>query len=818
MGGLLYVLWHWLATPVMSKLDIGDVAGRLEHTFPQFDDRLRSTVNFSRGEIPGSRVMQDRVVSEAHSLAQQLNLHRVILRRPVYYSVLASLGSVALLALLVSWGGHNGWLKIAANRLLLGNDQWPKSVEIAVDGQIPQRVAVGQRIPVKIHLARGDKDSRKAIIYYRYDEGAWQEEIMTRKDGSYAAMIDARLEEGHKNARLDVRVKAGDDDQLLRQIAVVPRLQIQRVDAQLTPPPYVQPTITSSVSLTERPAVTAYGSTVAIQFHFNKPLQEGTPVELRPIKDGQKLPVFAWNRATPGLAVATFQADGSFRFSVKAIDSDGFQNPGGCEEYELMVKEDQPPTVQIEEPKRSEERTPNAGFDVKAVAEDDYGIVGAQLVVDRVSGGEKSADAARAANPAGQNHWMVELVKDSIVAPENTSWEPADSSPERKRYRLGYHWELASLKDANLKPGDVLEFYIQVKDNFRLNGKEHDWVPSGKLRITIVSLDQFLANKQAEAEMIQGQIKAEQLGQLRSEGVETDNLKQGLDRNKKFDEADKTQTNRLANDQASTQSQTMQLADRLQQMGREMTENKAPEAGLKQTAAEVEKELRNAADAPMRDAKKNLDAAKDAPPDPKAKPDQQARDAAERSVAMSKASESQQAAADELKKAMDKLGEMDGLAGAIEAMQKALDDQKALEKKFQEENKNNIGKNPDELSKEDKEKAQKAADEQAAQAKQLEQNLDKMAQKADKMSKADPSAAEAMKQAAQMGKSQGLPSKQQQAAQDMQQNQQAQAQQNQRQVELGIDQILNTLKEAERKRLEELARQLQQMQQLIAGS
>ncbi|HET6250248.1 MAG TPA: DUF4175 family protein, partial [Tepidisphaeraceae bacterium] len=815
VGSLLYVLWHWLATPMMSKLDIGDVAGHLEHTFPQFDDRLRSTVDFSRSEIPGSQVMQQRVVSEANSLAQQVNLHRVIRRRPVYFSALGALASVAVLAALVSWGNHSGWLKIAADRLLLRNDQWPKRVEISIDSQLPARVAVGQRIPVKIHLTKGDKESRKAVIYYRYDEGPWQQEIMTRKDGSYTALLDARLEQGRKNARLQVRVESGDDSQPLRDIAVVPRLQIQRVEAQLTPPPYVQPRITSTVSLTERPAITAFGSTVAIQFHFNKTLKDGAPVELHSIKEGQKLPAFKWTHSSPEVAVATFDADASFRFSVKATDSDGFQNPGG-EEFEVLVKEDQPPTVQIEEPRRSEERTPNAGFDVKAVAEDDYGIVGAQLVVDRVSGGEKSADPAHPANAAGQNHWMVNLVKDSIVAPTDTIWEPADSSPDHKRYHLGYHWELASLKDANLKPGDVLEFYVQVKDNFSLNGKEHAWVPSGKLRITIVSLEKFMGDKSAEAELIHEQIKAQELSQLRQK-AETDNLKQGLDRSKKFDAPDKTQTSRLANDQASTQSQTMQLADRLQQMTKEMTENKAPEQGLKQTAKEVEQQLRKAADEPMRDSKKNLDEAKDAPPqDPKANAAQQARDAAQRSVAMSKASQSQQQAADQLKKAMDKLGEMDGLAGAIERMKEALKNQKELEEKFQDANKKNIGKNADDLSKEDKEQNKKLAEAQADQAKQLEKNLDKMAEKAEKMSKADPSASEAMKQAAQMGKSQGLSSKQQQASQDMQQNQQAQAQQNQRQVELGIDQIINKLKEAERKRLEELARQLTQLQQLIA--
>src|SRR5665213_3116222 len=107
--GLLYVLWHWLAVPMMAKLNIGDVAGRLEHTFPQFDDRLRSTVNFVQGEIPGSRSMQERVASETDALAQTLNLHRVIVRGPVYLAMSGAFVSLLVLAGLLAWGGHNGW-------------------------------------------------------------------------------------------------------------------------------------------------------------------------------------------------------------------------------------------------------------------------------------------------------------------------------------------------------------------------------------------------------------------------------------------------------------------------------------------------------------------------------------------------------------------------------------------------------------------------------------------------------------------------------------------------------------------------------------
>ncbi|HWE93478.1 MAG TPA: DUF4175 family protein [Tepidisphaeraceae bacterium] len=805
LGTLGYVLWHWLLVPALTKLKLGDVAGRMERTFPEFDDRLRSTVDFMQSKVPGSETMQQKVASEAAELAKKINLDHVIVRGPVYASVAGAVFAAAILAGALTLGGRNGLLGIAADRLMLGDRQWPKSVEIALDGKLPSRVPVGQRIPVKIKLAKGDRESRTATIFYRYDNGPWQREIMTRKDGEYTALLDARLEQGHKDASLQVKLEAGDDAVALNPIAVVPRLEVARVDADVTPPPYVQPAVASSVNLAERPAIMAYGSQVGVRINFNKPLKPDAPIEIRPVKEGQKLPAMTWDRSVAGTAVAHFQAEQSFRFSVKATDTDGFHNAGG-EEYELLVREDSPPSVTIEEPKRSEDRTPNAAFDIKAMAEDDYGILGAQLVVNRTADNK---------NPSVKNNWVIDLVKDGNVAAQDTSWVPGDSNPERKRYHLTYNWQLATLEGANLKPGDILEFYVQVKDNFRLNGKEHDWVPSSKLRVTIVSLEQFMQQMQANVEQVQGQIKAEHLAELRQK-AETQTLKEGLDRTKKFDEADKSQANRLATDQSTTQSHTMQLSDRLEQLVQKMAENKAPEGGLKDAAQAVAKQLQNAADGAMREAKQNLDAAKDAPQDPKADPKQQATDAKQRQQAMDKASDKQQQAADQLQQAMDKLGQMGGLSEAIAKMEQMAKDQKKVEDDFNKANKDNIGKKPDELSKDAQDQNKKLSDKQNDLAKQMDQALANMDKKSDQMQKSDPSASQAMKQAAQMGQQQGLPSKQQSAAQSMQQNQQAQAQQSQKQVELGIDQILNKLREAERKRLEELAKQLAQMQQLMA--
>src|SRR3954447_5590173 len=74
VAALAYVLWRWVLSPLMTRLSVRDVAGHIEQRFPQFDDRLRSTVDFLRGEVPGSDMMKQRVISEAGELASTLDL------------------------------------------------------------------------------------------------------------------------------------------------------------------------------------------------------------------------------------------------------------------------------------------------------------------------------------------------------------------------------------------------------------------------------------------------------------------------------------------------------------------------------------------------------------------------------------------------------------------------------------------------------------------------------------------------------------------------------------------------------------------------
>jgi hypothetical protein len=803
LGGLGYVLYQWMIRPALAKLSIGDIAGAVEQTFPQFDDRLRSTVDFVRSDQPGSDMMKQRVVGEAATLAQSVDLNKVIVTRPVWYSAgvgAAAVGLLVLLALVVS----PQYSKIAMSRLFnpFSNQAWPKRVHIDLLSETPQRIPVGQRIDVKMKLSKGDKASMKPIVFYSYDNGPAQKEYMNRnEDGTFSASLDAKADASHPTGKLKVWMEAGDDREDLKEITIVPRLVISRVEAIVKPPAYANMS-ESTVNLSEGPAVMTIGADVALKIYFNKDLAGGSAIELLPVTAETKLPTIQWKNASPSTAVGQFNARESLRFKVRATDSDNFQN-AALEEFELVVRPDQTPTVQIESPRRNEECTPDAYVPLQAVAEDDYGIKTATLLVERL--GDKK-------------HWEIPLVQESAAA-DQVTWAKVEGSADRQRYRANYQWELArDLKEANLKPGDMLEYCVQVQDNFELDGKYHEPVSSGKLRVTIISQEALIEQIMQDAQNAAAQVTQVKNTQDTTKSA-TDDLKKDTGKKPEFSKDDKKVAETLANQQATAASTAKQIASKLDAVQDRMDQNRSKEDGLKKTLGEVSDKLNETAENPMKDAANKINEAKDAKNDSKASPEQQKKNTDDRNEAMKNASENQQKASDELGKLGEKMNQFGGLSPMIKRIEKMKEDQQKISEETKKLGKDHIGEKPEDIAKnkpQDAKDMQKNADAQQKLSEQIAKATDDMQKASENTKKSDPSASEAMSKAAKTSKSQQVASNAASAAKSASENKQASAQQSQSQVELGLEKMLSELREAERRKLEELQKQLAEMQEQIA--
>ncbi|HEY0008657.1 MAG TPA: hypothetical protein VGB55_08030, partial [Tepidisphaeraceae bacterium] len=426
LGTVGYLIYRYVTTPALSVLSRSDIAGRLERTFPQFEDRLRSTVNFADSPNPGSTVLQQRVIEQASGIAQGVNFADAVVAKPAIVSIAAAAAAIGLVTSILFGVLSDNVRSIIAARLFtpFSAPAWPKRVQIDMMSSVPDRVPVGQKIDLKMKLGRGDSASLRPILYYQLDGGPVQQAFMTRgPDGQYSGALDARLDADSTSGRITGYIEAGDDRYDLSAITVVPRLSIRSISASITPPKYVPRRAAAVHNLANAPAVAAEGSDVAMSIGFNKDLAVADPV-IEVIGDAE-LPPITWERPDRRTAAASFNVTKPLRFRVRGVDVDGFNNTA-LEEYELIVRPDANLSIQLETPRRSEERTAQAFVPMQAVVEDDGGVEWVTLNVERLS-----------PNP---QKWELPLIK-SAAAEKDVTWQPLDASPDRVRHRLNYQLE-----------------------------------------------------------------------------------------------------------------------------------------------------------------------------------------------------------------------------------------------------------------------------------------------------------------------------------------------------------------------------------------
>lgn len=892
---------RWVARPLTAKLRLTDVAGKIEQTFPLFDDRLRSAINFSRHPSPESEVMKQRVMAQATTLAGQVDLRGVVRPEPAIGAVAAGAGA-ALLCALLAWMVGTDYLSTAMSRLIspFADRAWPKWTQISLVGQVPARVAAGTPVDVKMKLTKGDRLSAKAIVYYQYEVGGpVQQELMTRNaDGSYTASLDTRLEQGKSAGMMNMWMTSGDDRKDLPAVKVLPPLTIHEVEAVVTPPKYAQmPPVT--MDLAAAPATVTVGSTVELRVNFSKPLAIGKPVHLEAASSDTPLPAVQWdaNAGDAYTAVGSFAARQTAHFRIIATDQDGFSN-NGIEEYQILVRPDQLPSVQFEKPVRNEETTADASISIQGVAQDDFGIKTMQLMVHRL----------------GDNkNWTLDLIQAAKPASDDVQWRKLDGSGDLLRFRMNWDWDLSKLADAKLKAGDQLEFYLRVQDNYEDDqGRPHDppYSESGRLRVTIISAESLTEQLTDQLSQLRAQVE-ETRRQNEAVRSGTKGLQQDTANKANLDRADRAMANQLANDQSGVASQTKQIADRLGEMQNRMAQNRLQNPEMQGNIAEAQRLLNDAAENPMQSAASRLSAVANQKGDQQQPDDQsgqqgeqpnnqsndqqqtdqqqgdqqsgqqsgqrngqqnnqrsgqrgnpqsgqrgnqqqgnqqqgnqqsgqqqsgqqqsgqqqsgqqgnqqqqqiqQPRTAQERDQTLSQTQQQQADATQQLQRAMDKMGQDAGLSQYLKQVSQLLDQQRDLSRKTSQAGRNTLGKDPSQLTDQEKKEQQDLSNQQQDLARQADQAMNNMNKAADQQQRTDQPTAQALRQAAQTGQQQNVSGQMNQAAQAEQQNQQANAQQDQRQAEIGLMMMLNQLKDAENRRLMELMKQLETAQELV---
>jgi DNA repair exonuclease SbcCD ATPase subunit len=806
LTALCLLAWKYLFRPLSRPLSHSDLAGRVEQTFPQFDDRLRSAISFAHAYHSGENSIESEKLrratrEQASQLAGDLDLRRAVSSAPARQAAVG--GFVALLLLAgVTAITPPEYRAVALSRLLnpFTAPDWPRHTQIQMLSALPNRVAAGQRLDLSFRLSRGDHASARATLHTQYGDGPVRTELLARnRDGTFAASLDPRAD-GNDPASLRLWLSSGDDQTNPTVLTVIPRLALRSVLAVITPPSYAN-LPAAEHDLTQSPAQIVEGATVRLVLTFNRDLS--TPPTLSiPSADARQpstdIPTTDPTHSGPKASL-TLRPAASLRFAVTATDTEGLTAPS-LTEYEINVRPDQLPSIQIETPRRNEERTAAAIVPLAALAEDDFAIAEVKLLVRRLG------DDAR---------WTLPLVLDSAAQP-GVDFAPATGTPQRARFRLGFDWPLSSVSP--LRPGDVLEYNLTARDNFRITTETgtppgtppgsppvtlvHDPVSSSRLRITIISPEELSARATEELRRAAEQIERLRQAQKRT-AAETTQLAEESRDQPKLDEARQTQARRLNEQQSALAAQTRQIQSRLADLLQRLAENKVESKQLTETATDVQGLLQRAAEGPMTDAATELARSRSA-------------DKPERNQSLGKSTEAQARADRLLAQAAERLASLGSLRQTLENLSRLLDEQRGLGKESRDLARDNVGKTPEQMSPEDRAKLAELSAKQAELAQRSDKLLQEMDRQSQEMGKSDPQSAEAMKQAAQTGRQQQVSPSQSKAAQQMSQNQQSRAQQEQKRAEIGLEMMLSKLRDAERRKLETLTRKLAELTEQVA--
>ncbi len=782
-----WVFWQFVWRPARSRLSLHDVAGRVEETFPEFNDRLRSSVQFlNEREAMAADPLRRRTVEQAGDIARGVTFEDVLITRPTYLAVGAAMASVLALAALALLLGP--LTQTIVGRLFDPLDpthQWPKRfliAPLALDDSVP----AGRQVALSVRLARGSPEKVEPVVYYQLDDGPVRKLLMTRQtDGTFSAGVDTRLAADQAQGALKLWVEAGDDVTPQQTVRVVPRLVLNAAEATIVPPPYVAEERVIQADLAERAAVVGVGSEVTLRLSFNKPLADGGSIELEAV-GGSPAPELDWRRESPGTVVASFTAQQTLRFNVVARDRDGFTGDIP-QTFEVVVRPDQTPSVQIETPRRNETRTAVAVVPLAAVADDDYGFREIALVVRKL--GEQGFERA------------IPLYGEGAI--EGVRIEPVGDSPERVRLRLSHDWDLSQLSETPLQSGDVLEYFVRAQDNYELDGEYHEPVDSAKLRITIISQQELNQRVVADLRNVKDQIAAAKAAQDRNKR-ETAELAEQTREKDELDAADRSAASRLSRQQSGVAANTRRLSDRVSEIEQMLEENRSTAADLRELAEDVAESLESTAEGPMKEAASELEQSANE------------RAEAERAkAAMAGSQANQEEASERLREMIDQMEQIGSLRSAIDEVSGLLQAQKELGERAAALARQNVGRTPEQMTPEDRAENQRLADEQAELSQRTQEALENMQELAEEMRETDPASSESLEQAARTGQQQQVPQQQQQASEAQRQNQQSQAQQSRQQAEIGLEMVLSELKEAERRKLQELQRKLAEMQEQI---
>jgi hypothetical protein len=421
LGAAVWFAREYLYRPLKTVRNAETVALQIESRFPELRDRLISVVQLtaipaSGKEAPVSPRLIEQLEMDTAKMTSSMDFSRVINRQFVVRLMLVSGAFFALAAAgAIAFPGH---ASATLKRMVFSDAEYPTRTTLKLLSP-PQRVVAGEDCTLQAEV--GGRIPREVIARVLPGGGTWTKRRMTPELGYRYALTVEKAQES-----FSFQVLAGDARSRVVNVQVIPPVSVLDPTLDVTPPPYVGGAPRQGIDV--QGARVLEGSKVEIIVPCTKPVrtarlvsQEGVPIELRPMTDGNGArgtfvltaggPSGRQTSDVPVVAVPS----GLLGFRFEIVDKDGLMNPEPRALYAIKVVEDGRPTAVIVSPRGQQSSLALAEWQINYRISDDYGLDRAWLCwrvsktepeetgkeVEEKVGSGKSADAAAAAAMTG---------------------------------------------------------------------------------------------------------------------------------------------------------------------------------------------------------------------------------------------------------------------------------------------------------------------------------------------------------------------------------------------------------------------------------
>ncbi|MBX3394534.1 MAG: hypothetical protein KF841_04115 [Phycisphaerae bacterium] len=477
-GGILWMalaVWRRVLRPLVAPIPLDQIALRWSAITDVERDEIAGAVEFMDGRGSGSAELWEQLISEASSHGPWQTRRRGLNANRATWSVgsalllmIATISVSILLPELADVGRSRVFTPWLAT-------EWPRRVRIApLTGDMT--AALGESATPAMSIERGDHPYLRAFIEWGPVGGERRRSPMRREsDGCFRFTFD------NVWSPIEYAFVAGDDDTRDRfsRIAVARRPEAEESRLIVQPPDYVGSDAAVVHVLGTEPVTTVRGSRATIEVSprmagdSSAPtiggsvvFDSGDTIELHIAADDSLAEVGEGIQRPILRAAFVVKRGGGFR--IRLIDRGGLESQSEVG-HELVVKDDEPPTVELLEPAADTEMTLHGALNVVARARDDLGLTALVLsaaveenkwltICDLLAEGKSDSPVAAEA--------VVSVALP--VAERSIAWRPRTMEPP-------------------LKEGDIVVLAAAAQDGFKRDGLSHDVRRSASRRVRIVS-------------------------------------------------------------------------------------------------------------------------------------------------------------------------------------------------------------------------------------------------------------------------------------------------------------------------------------------